>query len=297
MSNVNLSINSTIKLNDGNEIPRLGFGVYEMSGSEAYESVMVALEQGYRLIDTAAWYGNERECSKAVLDFCSNTGTPRSSIFYTTKLQSNKGSIATKRAIEASLKKCAGLGYIDLYLVHSPLGGPQKRKESWESILEAKEAGNIRSVGVSNYGVDHLTEMIASGYELPVVNQVDLHPFMTRDAIVELCRESNIALQAWAPLVRGERFQHPTILELAHHHSKTPAQILIRYSLQSGFIPLPKSTHRDRIIANKDVFDFELSDEEMKRLHALDECTSLLPSAIWRAPSLMRLSSIHLFQI
>ncbi|KAG8805835.1 hypothetical protein FRC17_005304 [Serendipita sp. 399] len=226
-----------------------------MIGSEAYESVMIALEVGATAMtckvgardDSAAWYGNERECGQAILDFCSNTGTPRSSIFYTTKLQQNKGYAATKRAIDTSLKKCQGLEYIDLYLMHSPLGGPQKRKESWKAILEAKEEGKLKSIGVSNFGVAHLNEMIESGDELPAVNQ------------------------AWAPLVRGERFKHPTIVELARHHSKTPAQVLIRYSLQSGFIPLPKSSRRDRIIANIDVFDFKLSDEEMKRLHALDE--------------------------
>ncbi|KAG8810964.1 hypothetical protein FRC17_002685, partial [Serendipita sp. 399] len=271
MNSSNLSMDAMIKLRDGNELPHLGLGAYGVTGSGAYESVMIALEQGYRLIDSAAWYGNERECGQAILDFCSNTGTPRSSIFYTTKLQQNKGYAATKRAIDTSLKKCQGLEYIDLYLMHSPLGGPQKRKESWKAILEAKEEGKLKSIGVSNFGVAHLNEMIESGDELPAVNQVDLHPFMTRDAIVELCRKHNIVLQAWAPLVQGQRFKHPTIVELARHHSKTPAQVLIRYSLQSGFIPLPKSSRRDRIIANKDVFDFELSDEEMKRLHALDE--------------------------
>ncbi|CCA69673.1 related to 2,5-diketo-D-gluconic acid reductase [Serendipita indica DSM 11827] len=271
MSTSNLTLDSRIRLKDGREIPHIGFGVYEMSGEEAYRSVTIALEARYRLIDSAAWYGNEAECAKAIIDFCTSTNTPRSSIWFTTKLQSNRGYSATKRAIETSFEKCRGLEYIDLYLIHSPLGGPQMRKESWKAVLEAKEEGKLRSVGVSNYGVAHLDEMMADGVEMPVINQVDLHPFMTRDPIVERCRELGIVLEAWGPVVRGLRFKHPTIVELAKRHSKSPAQILLRYSLQRGYIPLPKSVTKERIIENKNLYDFELSDKEMETLHSLDE--------------------------
>ncbi|KIM26064.1 hypothetical protein M408DRAFT_330833 [Serendipita vermifera MAFF 305830] len=241
-----------------------------MDGEEAFNSVTTALEEGYRLIDTAAWYGNETECGKAIQAFLKNSSISRSEIYYTTKLRSNQGYAATKKAIKSSLDKC-GLGYIDLYLVHSPLGGAQARLDSWEAILDAQKNGKIKSVGVSNYGVAHIQEMVDSGLPLPVINQIDLHPFMSREAIVEICRKHDIVLQAWAPLVRGEKFGDPTVQALAQKYSKTPAQVLLRYSLQKGYIPLPKSVKQERIKANKDIYDFELSQEEMDKLYALDE--------------------------
>jgi len=269
-SPMSLTLESKIKLRDGNEIPIMGFGTYEIDGEEAYSAVKCALEAGYRHIDSAEWYYNERECGRAILDFCNASGIPRSAIFYTTKLRSNSGYAAAKAAIARSLQVC-GLDYIDLYLVHSPIGGPQKRAESWKAVLEAKEAGKIRSAGVSNYGVRHLQEMIDSGVELPAINQVDLHPFMTRTDIVAICQQHGIALEAWAPLVRGYRFKHPSIVALAQKYNKAPAQVLLRYSLQKGYIPLPKSSSPSRIKSNLDVYDFELTPEEMSHLDSLDE--------------------------
>ncbi|OSX58802.1 hypothetical protein POSPLADRAFT_1075731 [Postia placenta MAD-698-R-SB12] len=260
----------TFQLRDGNEIPIMGFGTYEMDGRQAYDAVRYALEIGYRHIDSAEWYGNERECGQAILDFCAASGVPRSSIFFTTKLRTNSGYVAAKKAIDRSIQTC-GLGYVDLYLVHSPIGGPQMRAESWKATLEAKKEGRLRSVGVSNYGVRHLQEMIKSGAELPAINQVDLHPFMTRTDIVALCRQHGIALEAWAPLVRGYRFNHASIKSLAHKYHKEPAHILLRYSLQKGYIPLPKSSSKQRIKSNLDVYDLELSSEEIAHLDSLDE--------------------------
>ncbi|KAF9815819.1 hypothetical protein IEO21_04331 [Rhodonia placenta] len=248
----------------------MGFGTYEMDGRQAYEAVRYALEVGYRHIDSAEWYDNERECGQAILDFCAASGVPRSSIFFTTKLRTNSGYAAVKKEIDRSIQTC-GLGYVDLYLAHSPIGGPQMRAESWKAILEAKREGRLRSVGVSNYGVRHLQEMIKSGAELPAINQVDLHPFMTRTDIVALCRQHGIALEAWAPLVRGYRFNHPSIKSLARKYHKEPAQILLRYSLQKGYIPLPKSSSKQRIKSNLDVYDLELSSEEIAHLDSLDE--------------------------
>ncbi|KAI0926205.1 hypothetical protein AcW1_008429 [Taiwanofungus camphoratus] len=233
-----LTLESNRKLRDGNRIPIMGFGTYEMDGKEAYSAVKWALEAGYRHIDSAEWYYNERECGRAILDFCNATGTPRSSVFFTTKLRSNAGYAASKAAIARSLETCL-LGYIDLYLVHSPIGGPEKRAESWKAVLEAKEEGKVRSVGVSNYGVRHLQELLGRNVELPAINQVDLHPFMTRTDIVSICREHDIALEAWAPLVRGYRFKHPSIAGLAKAYNKDPAQVLLRYSLQKVPISEP----------------------------------------------------------
>ncbi|EMD31285.1 hypothetical protein CERSUDRAFT_89142 [Gelatoporia subvermispora B] len=261
---------TTVKLRDNNELPVIGFGTYEMDGKEAYSAVRWALEAGYRLIDSAEWYYNERECGRAISDFCSSTNTPRSSIFYTTKLRDNSGYAATKASITKSLKAC-GLGYIDLYLLHSPLGGPSKRGESWRAVLEAKQDGSLRSVGVSNFGVRHLKEMIDAGVELPVLNQIDLHPFMTRTDIVALCRENGIALEAWGPLARGYRFKHPSVVELSNKYHKDPAQILIRYSLQKGYIPIPKSSSKERIESNLQVFDWELEDADVAHLDTLNE--------------------------
>ncbi|KAI0368608.1 Aldo/keto reductase [Pilatotrama ljubarskyi] len=241
-----------------------------MEGQEAYNAVRWALEAGYRHIDSAEWYYNEKECGRAIKDFCAATGTPREAIFFTTKLMHNNGYAAAKAAVRKSLKEC-DLGYIDLYLIHGPIGGPQKRAVSWKAAVEAKAEGIVRSIGVSNYGIKHLQEMVDAGVELPVLNQIDLHPFMTRTDIVNFCKKYDIALEAWAPLVRGLRFRHPKIVELAQKYKKEPAHILLRYSLQKGFIPLPKSSSKARIQSNLQVYDFELTDQEMAELDSLDE--------------------------
>ncbi|RDX57355.1 Aldo/keto reductase [Lentinus brumalis] len=265
-----LTKDTKLKLHDGNEIPIIGFGTYEMEGKEAYNAVRWALESGYRHIDSAEWYENEAECGRAILDFCKATGIPREEIFFTTKLKENKGFAHAKASVKRSLDAC-GLGYIDLYLIHSPIGGPQSRAENWKALIEAKKEGLVRSIGVSTYGLKHLQEMVHSGLELPVVNQIDLHPFMTRTEIVAFCRKHGIALEAWAPLVRGLRFRHPKIVSLAQKYKKEPAQVLLRYSLQKGFVAIPKSSSKARIQSNLQVFDFELSEQEIADLDALDE--------------------------
>ncbi|KAI0787754.1 Aldo/keto reductase [Fomes fomentarius] len=265
-----LSLESKLKLSDGNEIPFLGFGTYEMEGEQCYNAVRWALEAGYRHIDTAEWYENERECGRAILDFCKETGIPREAIFYTTKLKENKGYDHVRKAARKSLQE-SGLGYIDLYLVHSPIGGPQRRAESWRAVVDAKKEGFIRSIGVSTFGLRHLQEVVNSGLELPVINQIDLHPFMTRTEIVSFCKQHGIALEAWGPLVRGMRFRHPEIVALAEKHNKEPAQVLLRYSLQKGYVAIPKSASRPRIESNLRIFDFELTGQEVEELDALDE--------------------------
>ncbi|KAH9943699.1 aldo-keto reductase [Amylocystis lapponica] len=265
-----LSLQSKSKLRDGNEIPIVGFGTYEMEGRAAYNAVKWALEAGYRNIDSAEWYYNERQCGRAILDFCAASGVPRSEIFFTTKLRLNNGYAAATAAIQRSVESC-GLGYIDLFLLHTPMGGPEKRRESWQAVLDAKAAGKVRSVGVSNFGVRHLKQLMETGLDLPALNQVDLHPFMTREDIVALCREHDIALEAWAPLVRGYRFGHPSITNLAKKYNKDPAQVLLRYSLQKGYLPIPKSSSKQRIESNTQIFDFELTGGEVAHLDTLDE--------------------------
>ncbi|THH17072.1 hypothetical protein EW146_g3679 [Bondarzewia mesenterica] len=251
-------------MSDGNEIPRLGFGTYELDGKDAYQAVTWALE------DTATWYENEAECGQAIRDFCARTGTPRSEIFYTTKLRENAGFAATVKAIQFSLDAC-GLDYIDLYLIHGPEGGPQKRKEAWEAILQAQKEGKLRTVGVSTYGIKHLKELIDGGMQVPTVHQIDLHPFMTRTEIVKYCKDHDIALEAWSSLARGMRMSHPSIVALTKKYNKEPAHIFLRYSLQKGYVPLVKSSSKERVISNTKVYDFALTDEEIAHLDSLNE--------------------------
>ncbi|KAF9475446.1 Aldo/keto reductase [Pholiota conissans] len=253
-------------------MPVLGYGTYELDGKEAYEGVLSALEAGYRHIDSAAWYENEREVGRAILDFCERTDMPREAIFYTTKLKQNNGYANVKKAIQRSLDACR-LGYIDLYLIHGPLGGPEARKESWRAIcdFQAESGGLIRSIGISTFGIRHMKDILELPLPKPTVHQIDLHPFMGRSEIVAFTKEHDMVLEAWAPLVRGYRFTHPTLVALEKKHRKKPAQILIRYSLQKGYVPLPKSAAKSRIISNSQVFDFSLSPDEISSLDQLDE--------------------------
>ncbi|KAK1221941.1 hypothetical protein PQX77_015231 [Marasmius sp. AFHP31] len=220
--------------------------------------------------DSAEWYENERECGRAILDFCKQADIPRSDIFYTTKLKYNNGYDAVKRSIEKSLELC-GLDYIDLYLIHGPIGGPQARLDSWRAICDFQVSGKLKSIGISTFGVRHMQELIDSGLRLPDVHQIDLHPFQTRKDIVSLSRKHEITLEAWAPLVRGLRFDHPEIVRLSLKYKKEPAQVLLKYSLQKGYVAIPKSSSKKRIVSNTNIFDFELSDQEMAQLDALDE--------------------------
>jgi len=265
-----LTLQSKYQLNDGREIPVLGFGTWELTNDEAYKAVRWALEAGYRHIDSADWYQNEQGCGRAIREFIRDNGLQRSDVFYTSKLKTNEGKVHARRAIDKSLKEC-GLDYIDLYLVHGPLGGPQLRRESWEAVVEAQKEGKLKSIGISNFGVRHMTELLDKGLPDPAVNQVDLHPFMTRTDIVDYCRKRGILLEAWAPLVEAMRFDHPALMTLAQKYTKEPAQILLRYSLQKGYVPLPKSSQKKRIISNTQIFDFELQQQDIEYLDSLDE--------------------------
>merc|ERR1712093_410809 len=229
------------------KIPRFGLGVYESEGEDCYKSVLWALEAGYRLIDSAEWYENEEESGRAIRDFMAKTGTPRSEIFYTTKLKENLGYDHVRNAIKKSLK-LAGLDYLDLYLVHGPHPDQKARLESGRAIEDAVAEGVIRAAGVSNLGVRHLEQLYEAGLKVPIaVNQMDLHPFMRRTELVEFCTEKGIVMEAWAP------------------------QVLIRWGMQKGFIVIPKSIKKERIEDNARVFDFTLSEEDMKSLEDLNE--------------------------
>jgi len=252
-------------------IPRFGLGVYESEGQDCYNSVLWALEAGYRLIDSAEWYENEEESGRAIHDFMKQSGTPRSEIFYTTKLMQNRGYDHVKKSIKKSLK-LAGMDYIDLYLIHGPQPNEKMRLECWRAIEDAVAEGTIRAAGVSNFGIRHLEQLHSAGLKVPIaLNQIDLHPFMRRDELVEYCHSKGIVMEAWGPLVRGMRFDHSAIVSLAKKHGKSPAQVLLRWGLQKDYVVIPKSIKKERVVANKDVFDFELSKADMASLEDLDE--------------------------
>lgn len=227
---------------------------------------------GYRAINTAQAHSNEAACGRAIGRFLAKSGEPRSSIFFTTMLRTNTSYAATRASIAASLAQSA-TGHIDLFLLHSPFGGTDKRRECWRAVEDAVLAGEVRSAGVSNFGVHHLQELLAMPKlrVRPAVNQLELHPFHTNDAVVDLCRRERIAVAAYAPLVRGLRMDHPTIVELARRHAASPAQVLLRWGLQRGFVVVPKTVREDRLRENADLAGLVLSDDDMDQLNALNE--------------------------
>ncbi|KAL4906985.1 hypothetical protein BDW74DRAFT_176581 [Aspergillus multicolor] len=262
----NLTIKSTQKLLSGYEIPILGYGVYQTPTNVAENVTVEALKLGYRHIDSAAAYKNEKEVTAAI----SKASLPRSEVFLTTKIPPRaNGYDSAKKNIEDSLKQ-ADTDYFDLILIHAPYGGKEGRLGTWKALIEAQKAGKTRSIGVSNFGVHHLDELqnyISSGGGGAIdVGQYEIHPWLARPDIVAWLRKHGAVVEAYSPLVRNTRGDDPVLQELGKKYGKTPAQVLVRWSLQMGFVPLPKSVTPSRIKENCEVFDFELSDEDMKKL-------------------------------
>jgi len=275
MARQSFSLASRTTLSNGRSMPTIHLGVYLTSGRETYQAVRWALEAGYRGIDSAQMYHNEKEAGQAVLDFLASNantdGLKRSDIHFTSKLASNSAYEAARAAIKKSVKEC-GLGYIDLFLLHSPYGGKKARLESWRAVEDAIKDGEVKIGGVSNYGVKHLQELLASQPAIPpAVNQVEVHPFNTRKDITSFCQEHGIVVEAYAPLARALRMKHPQVQKLARKYHCTPAQLLVRWSLQHGYVPLPKSTRQERIIENGDIGGFEIDAGDMEALDKLDE--------------------------
>ncbi|RXK36613.1 aldo-keto reductase [Tremella mesenterica] len=241
-----------------------------MSDQETYDACLWALEMGYRHIDTAEWYENEVCVGKAVAAFCKKSGISREEIFITSKLKNNRTYSSALKDLRASLKR-SNLDYFDLYLMHSPIGGPSVREEIWSAMIDAQKEGLVRSIGVSNFGVRHIQEIIDQNVSLPTINQIDLHPFMRHPDIVKICESNGIVLEAWAPLARGYKFSHPSVIKISKKHSKSPAQILLRWGIQHNHVVIPKSVSKERIQANSEIFDFCLSEEDMNELDGLDE--------------------------
>ncbi|OLE69413.1 glyoxal reductase [archaeon 13_1_20CM_2_51_12] len=262
----NLSIQSTVKLNNNVQMPILGLGVYQTPpGRVTQNSVKFALKLGYRHVDTARIYGNEADVGEAVRE----SGILREDLFVTTKLwNSDQGYDSTLRAYEASLKRL-GLDYVDLYLVHFPV--PDVRKESWRAMETLFKKGRCRAIGVSNFTIRHLEELTEESDVIPSVNQVEFHPFLYQKELLDYCQGKRIQVEAYSPLARGERFKQPRILSLAKKYSKTPAQLMIRWGIQHGVVVIPKSTREERIRENSQVFDFDISDDDMMSLDSLNE--------------------------
>ena len=247
-----------------------------MSGREASTAVHYALSCGYRAIDSAQMYRNEKDCGQAILSWLNDknanlSGLKREDIFFTSKLASNSSYDSARRSIKQSVESC-GLGYIDLFLLHSPYGGKTARLASWKAVEDAIEEGEVKIGGVSNFGVKHLEELISSKPRImPAINQIEVHPFNTRGNITSFCQTHGILVEAYAPLARALRMKHPTIVSLSKKYGCTSAQLMVRWSVQNNFIPLPKSVSKDRIEANGNIGFFEIDDKDMSMLTGLDE--------------------------
>ena len=257
---------ATLPLGTGATIPQLGLGVWQTpSGKATREAVRAALELGYRHVDTARIYGNEADVGAAVRD----SDVPREQIFVTTKLwNDDQGYDRALRAFDASCKRL-GLEYVDLYLVHWPVAG--KRLDSWRALEKIHAEKRARAIGVSNFLVPHLRELLADATQPPAVNQIELTPFLQRRETCAFCKEHGIVVEAYSPLTRGKRLGHPVVVEVAKRVGKTPAQVLLRWGIEHGVVVLPKSTRRERIAENGAIFDFTLDGKSLQQLDALDE--------------------------
>ncbi|WP_249594135.1 aldo/keto reductase [Peribacillus frigoritolerans] len=260
------NIGETITLHNGVNMPQLGFGVFKVkNGNETVESVKKAIEVGYRAIDTAAIYENEEGVGQAIRE----CGVQREELFITSKVwNTEQGYETTLKAFEDSLNRL-GLEYLDLYLIHWP--GKDKYLETWRALEKLYKEGKVKSIGVSNFHVHHLENLLANSEVKPVVNQIELHPLLTQVEIRDYCAKHEIKVESWSPLGRGNLLEEPTINHIAKKHGKSSAQVLIRWHLQHDLVVIPKSITPSRIKENAQVFDFSLSLNEMNQIDALNK--------------------------
>ena len=255
-----------IPLRGGSQIPQLGFGVFQVPPGETEEVVAKALSTGYRHLDTAAAYRNEGPVGQAVRA----SGLDRGEIFLTTKcFNDDQGHEEARRAFHASLERLE-MDYVDLYLIHWPVPAHDRYVETWKAFIELRDEGLIRAIGVSNFQPAHLERLIAETGETPAINQVELHPYFQQQGLRHEHEELGIITEAWSPLAQGLVLEDPVIEEIAEAHSRTTGQVVIRWHLQLGNVVIPKSVTSERIEQNFEVFDFELSDEEMQAIERLD---------------------------
>jgi len=246
-------------------MPIFGLGTWMLKGQEANKAISWAMEEGYRLIDTATLYGNEREIGKAI----TNSRIPRGDLFITSKVwNSDQGYEKTLNAFEKSLKRL-NMTYLDLYLIHWPVSG--LRIETWKALEKIYQEGRARAIGISNFTIRHIEEFLENITISPMVNQVEFSPFLYQKELLEFCLSRDIRLEAYAPLTRGTQFKNPLLNSISLKHNKTVAQILIRWGLQHGIIEIPKSSDKQHLKENANVFDFELDSIDMNQLDALNE--------------------------
>lgn len=263
-------LQDTVKLNNGVQMPWFGLGVYKaQDGDEVIQAVKTAIRAGYRSIDTAAAYNNEEGVGQAVREAMEEYGLSRDELFITSKVwNSNQGYETTLQAFETSLKKL-NLEYIDLFLVHWPVKG--KYKDTWRALEKVYKEGKVRAIGVSNFQIHHLEDLLGEAEVVPTVNQVELHPLLTQKELLTYCQKKDIRLEAWSPLGQGNLLQHDTLVSIGKKYGKTAAQVILRWDLQVGVITIPKSVHEGRIKENADIFDFELSSEDLAAIDALNQ--------------------------
>lgn len=260
------TLQGTTVLHNGVKMPYFGLGVYKVeNGDQVVNTVKTALDLGYRLIDTASLYENEEGVGQAIKE----SGIPREEIFVTSKVwNDDQGYDSTLRAFEKSLKKL-DLEYIDLYLIHWAV--KEKYLDTWKALVQLYKEGRVRAIGVSNFQIHHLQDIMDHFDEIPTVNQVELHPLLSQEELRSFCNQHQIKVEAWSPLARGRIFDHPTLKSLGEKYGKSPAQIILRWHLQNDVIVIPKSVHPERLKENADIFDFELTSEDMAAINALNE--------------------------
>ncbi|KMJ58038.1 glyoxal reductase [Bacillus sp. LL01] len=260
------SLASTTTLHNGLEMPWFGLGVFKVEeGQEVEASVKMAIHAGYKSIDTAAIYKNEEGVGKAIRE----SDVPREELFITTKVwNADQGYESTLKAFDESMEKL-GLEYLDLYLVHWPVKG--KYVDTWKALEKLYKDGKVRAIGVSNFHIHHLQDILDVAEVKPMVNQVEYHPKLSQVELLNFCKENGIQLEAWSPLMQGQLLDNEVLKEVATSHNKSVAQVILRWDLQNGVVTIPKSVKEHRIKENADIFDFELSEEDMQKIHALNE--------------------------
>ncbi|MBI2667704.1 aldo/keto reductase [Candidatus Woesearchaeota archaeon] len=257
-----MDINSKVNLNNNLKMPVIGLGTWQIRGKSAENSVLYALEAGYRLIDTASFYNNEEEVGNAI----KKSGIPRGDLFITTKIWNSEHNDPEK-AFNKSLKKL-NLDYIDLYLIHWPV---QERLKTWKILERLYKEGKCKAIGVSNFTINHIKELLNNSEIIPAVNQVEFSPYLYQKELLEFCKLKKIALEAYSPLTRGANLDDEKLADIARKYNKSTAQILIKWGIQHGLIVIPKSSNKDRIYENINIFDFNIAKKDMEHLDSLND--------------------------
>ncbi|PGM56940.1 aldo/keto reductase [Bacillus sp. AFS053548] len=260
------NLKETVTLHNGVKMPRLGLGVFKVSeGEEVVESVKAAIRNGYISIDTAAIYKNEEGVGQAIKE----SGIAREELFVTSKVwNSDQGYETTLQAFETSLN-LLGLDYLDLYLIHWP--GVDKYKETWKALEKLYKDGRVRAIGVSNFQIHHLQDLMSACEIKPMVNQVEFHPHLTQKELLAFCKNEGIQMEAWSPLKQGQLLEEPVLIKIAQKYNKSVAQVILRWDLQHDVVTIPKSIKEHRIVENANIFDFELTQEDMENIDSLNQ--------------------------